>query len=148
MGGVISFSDKNEEIWGVVAGWAFRQVLDDVISNHPEDSDMTDAFAKAEAIGDLQIYSLELELAARVTRAIWHVGTAVLSGAIRSGIHDQPYGDARRIEQYRNVLQELLDIIPTAWRGSVIQSEVRRNDIRHYAWPITAAAPVKRPSMI
>jgi hypothetical protein len=117
MGGVISFSDKNEEVWGVVAGWAFRQVLDDVVSHYPEDSEMTDAFTKAEAIGDLQIYSLEPELAARVARAVWQVVTDILSGAIRSGIHDQPYGDARRVEQYREVLQELLKTFPSVWRG-------------------------------
>jgi hypothetical protein len=117
MGGVISFSDKNEEVWGVVAGWAFRQVLDDVISRYPEDSEMTDAFTKAEAIGDLQIYSLEPELASRVTRAIWQVVTDILSGAIRSGIHDQPYGDAERVEQYRGALQELLETFRTAGRG-------------------------------
>jgi hypothetical protein len=117
MGGIISFSNKTEEIWGVVAGWAYRQVLDDVISHYHEDSEMTDAFTKAEAIGDLQIYSLEPELAARVTKAIWQVVTDILSGAIRSGIHDQPYGDARRVEQYREVLQELLDTVPAAWRG-------------------------------
>jgi hypothetical protein len=118
MGGVISFSDKNEEVWGVVAGWAFRQVLDDVASHYPEDSEMAGAFAKAEAIGDLQIYSLEPELAARVTRAIWQVVADILSGAIKSGIHDQPYGDVERVEQYRGALQELLETFRTAGRGN------------------------------
>jgi hypothetical protein len=117
MGGVISFSDKNEEVWGVVANWAFRQVLDDVISQYPEDSEMANAFAKAEAIGDLQIGSLEPEIATRVARAVWQVVTDILSGTIRSGIHDQPYGDARRVEQYQEALQELLETFPTAWRG-------------------------------
>jgi hypothetical protein len=32
----ISFSDKPEETW-VVAGWAFRQVLEDVASTYPDD---------------------------------------------------------------------------------------------------------------
>ena len=116
MGGVIGFSDKNEEVWGVVANWAFRQVLDDVISQYPEDSEMAGTFAKAEAISGLHIDLLEPELAARVTRAIWQVVTDILSGVIRSGIHDQPHGDARRVEQYRQVLRELLNTFPAVWR--------------------------------
>jgi hypothetical protein len=116
MGGVISFSGKTEEVWGVVAGWAYRQVLDDVISQYPGDSEMASKFAEAKAIGGLHIYLLEPEIAARIKRAIWQVATGILSGAIRSGIHDQPYGDARTIEQYREVLQELLETFPTAWR--------------------------------
>jgi hypothetical protein len=117
MGGVIGLSNKNEEVWGVVAGWVFRQVLNDVISHHPEDSEMADAFAEAEAIGGLHIYLLEPELATRVTRAIWQVVTDILSGAIRSGLHDQPYGEKWRVEQYHEALQELLETFRTAGRG-------------------------------
>lgn len=37
--GAIAFSQKAEESW-VVAGWALRQILDDVASHYPEDSEM------------------------------------------------------------------------------------------------------------
>jgi hypothetical protein len=116
MGGVISFSDKPDEIWGVVAGWAFRQVLDDVIFQYPEDSEMAHEFDKASNIGGLIFKLLEPELGARIANAIWEVATGILSGTIRSGIHDQPYGDAGKVEQYRKVLQELLDTFPEAWK--------------------------------
>lgn len=115
MGGIISFSDKSEEKW-FIAGWGFRQVLSDVISQYPEDSEMVDEFTMAEAVGGLSIESMEPKLAARVTSAIWQVATGILSGTIRSGIHDQPYGDASTIEQYREGLQELLETFPAAWR--------------------------------
>jgi hypothetical protein len=113
---VIGFSDKPEEIW-CVAGWAFRQVLDDVISQYPDDSEMADAFAQSKTYSGLSVDLLEPKLAARVTTAIRQVATGILSGAIRSGIHDQPYGDAETVEQYREGLQQLLEAIPAAGVG-------------------------------
>jgi len=113
---VIGFSDKPEEIW-CVAGWAFRQVLDDIISQYLEDLEMSDEFAKSKTYSGLSIDLLEPDLAARVTNAIWKVATGILSRAIRSGIHDQPYGDARTVEQYREGLQELLAAFPATWKA-------------------------------
>src|SRR5262245_61660512 len=78
---------------------------------------MANAFDMAEAIGGLSIDLMEPEFAARVSSAIWQVATGILSGTIRSGIHDQPYGDARTVEQYRESLQELLETFPTTWRA-------------------------------
>ena len=110
---VIGFSDRPEDIW-LVAGWAFRQVLDDVISQYPGDSEMADEFAHSKTYSGLSVYSLEPDLAARVTNAIRQVATGILSGATRSGVHDQPYGDATTVEQYRGALQRLLEAIPSA----------------------------------
>lgn len=109
---VIGFSDRPEEIW-CVAGWVFRQVLEDVVSQC-EDPEMADAFTHAETQSGLHIDLLEPELGVRVTNAIRNVVRGILSGAIRSGIHDQPYGDATTIEQYRKALQELLTSFPSA----------------------------------
>lgn len=110
---VIGFSDRPEQIW-CVAGWAFRQVLDDVISQYPEDSKMADAFARSKTQSGLHIDSLEPEFAAKVTNAIRQVATGILSGAIRSGIVDQSYSDAKTVEQYQEGLQQLLEAIPSA----------------------------------
>jgi hypothetical protein len=108
---VIGFSDKPEDIW-CVAGWVFRQILGDVISQHPEDKEMADAFTRAKAFSGLHIDLLEPELAARITNALRQVTADTLSGAIRSGIHDQTYGDAAAVEQYREGLRELQNILP------------------------------------
>jgi hypothetical protein len=108
---VIAFSDKPEEIW-CVAGWAFRQVLDDVISQHPEDLKMAETFAYSKSQSGLHIDSLEPEFAVRITNAITQVATGIVSGVIRSGIKDQPFGDVETIEQYRQGLQQLLKAIP------------------------------------
>ncbi len=111
--GAISFSTKPEDSW-VVAGWAFRQVLDDTASRHPEDSEMAREFEEAKAISGLIVYKLQRDVAARVTTAIKDVVTGILSGKIRSRIVDQPYSDERTVEEYRKGLQQLLEAIPSA----------------------------------
>ncbi len=113
--GSIAFSKKTEESW-TVAGWAIRQILDDVGSQYSEDAEMLEEFEAAKAIDGFMIYLLRPELAARVTRAIQEVANGILSGTIRSGIVDKPYGDERTVEQYRGGLQQLLESIPPAAR--------------------------------
>lgn len=108
---IIGFSDNPQEVW-CVAGWAFRQLLDDVASLHPEDAEMAEEFAQSKTYSGLSIDMLEPELAAKITNAIRRVTTGILSGAIRSGIHDQPFGDATTVEQYQIGLRQLLEAIP------------------------------------
>lgn len=109
---VISFAkNEPERIWSV-AGWAFRQVLDDVISHYPGDTEMVDEFDQSKDYSGLILYRLPPEFAARITNAIRDVVAGILSGAIRSGIHDQPYGDTTTVEQYQRALQLLLETIP------------------------------------
>jgi len=110
--GAIAFSRKPDESW-VVAGWAFRQVLDDVASQHPEDSEMAKEFEEAKAISGLIVYKLRPGLAARVTGAIREVATGILSSTIQSGIVTQPYGDERAVREYRKGLRQLLDAMPS-----------------------------------
>jgi hypothetical protein len=109
--GTIAFSTKPEECWAV-AGWAIRQILDDVVSQYPQDSEIANEFEGAKAIDGLMVYLLKPELAARVTNAIRAVATGILSRTVRSGIVDQPYGDERTVAQYRDALRELLQAIP------------------------------------
>lgn len=116
---VIGFSDKPEEIW-CVAGWAFRQVLDDVISQYPEDSEMAEAFALSKTQSGLHVDMLEPKLGAKVTDAIRQVAKGILSGTIRSGIVDKPYGDTMTVEQYREGLQQLLEVLPAVCMSSVL----------------------------
>jgi hypothetical protein len=108
----IAFSSDPEKGW-VVAGWVMRQVLDDVISQHPDDSEMAAEFTLAKLTSGISVHSLEPEFATRVTNAIRQTVTGILSGTIRSGIHDQPYGNAMTAEQYLEALRELLQAIPS-----------------------------------
>lgn len=87
-------------------------MLDDVVSQYPDDAEMADKFEQSKTYSGLILYMLPPEFAARTTNAIRQVATGILRGAIRSGIHDQPYGDAMTVEQYREGLQELLEAMP------------------------------------
>src|SRR5262245_38874948 len=61
---VISFSDRPDEIW-CVAGWPFRQVLNDVMSKYPDDAEMADAFDHADALSGLIVDMLGRPLRAQ-----------------------------------------------------------------------------------
>jgi len=111
--GAIAFSTKPEESW-VVAGWAFRQILDDIAAKHPDDSEIARTFEEAKALSGLMVYRLHPDLAARVTTAIREVTAGILSGTIQSGIVNQTYGDERTAQEYRKGLQQLLETIPSA----------------------------------
>jgi hypothetical protein len=109
---VISFSDKPEEVWGV-AGWAFRQILEDVLARFPNDSEMRASFEFPLESSGLCVELLPPELAGRVTNAIRQVAEGILDGTIRSGIADKPYGAADTVGQYHEGLRTLLKAIPS-----------------------------------
>ena len=108
---VISFSDKAEETW-CVAGWAFRQLLDDVITQYPNDMEMVDKLEQSKTHSGLVLDLLEASFADRISNAINHAANGILSGSIRSGIEDQPYGDEATVQQYLESLEDLLRTFP------------------------------------
>jgi hypothetical protein len=109
---VIGFSGKPDEIWNA-AGWAFRQILDDVITQHSDDDEMVRELVEANATKGLNIDLLDRDFASRVTNAIRDTATDILSGSLRSGIHEKSYGDTKTVEQYLEALRELLKTIPS-----------------------------------
>jgi hypothetical protein len=60
----------------------------------------------------LSVKLLRPEFAQRVTKAIRQVAEGVLNGTIRSGIHDQSYGNAETVAHYHEGLRQLLAAIP------------------------------------
>jgi hypothetical protein len=111
--GSIAFSTKPEESWAA-AGWVLRQVLDDTASQHPQDSEMASEFEAAKTVDGLMVYLLQPDLAVRVTTRMRAAVEGVLSGTLRSGILNQPYGDERTVAQYSQALERLLDAFPLA----------------------------------
>jgi hypothetical protein len=109
--GVISFLDSGGRDTWHVAGWAFRQVLDDVSRQYADDLDIVEELEQAKLHSGLILYSLEPSLAARIKAAINDVATGIRAGTISSGITEQPYGDAMTVEQYLRSLNELLRIL-------------------------------------
>ena len=108
--GVISFSDSPEGTWSV-AGWAFNQILDDLIKERSNDAEMVDKLEQAKLYSGLILYTLEPSFADRITRAISNVANGILSGTIRSGIVDQPYGNETTVRQYLESLEKLIDYV-------------------------------------
>ena len=108
--GVISFSDSGGKDTWHVAGWAFRQVLDDVSRQYAHDFEIVEKLEQAKLHSGLILYSLEPSFAARLKAAINDVASGIRAGTIPSGITEQPYGDAVTVEQYLGSLDELLRI--------------------------------------
>jgi len=111
--GVISFSEKSSDAAWVVAGWAFRQVLVDVMTVHRDDDEMLAMFDQAEAVGYLFLDSTETALTMRAVAAIKEVATGILAGKIRSGIGElvERVDEPGLTEEYFKGLRDLLGAV-------------------------------------
>ena len=109
--GVISFSDSGGKGTWHVAGWAFRQVLDDVGRQYAHDPEIVETLEQAKLHSGLILYSLEPSLAGRLKAAISDVANGIRAGTISSAITQQTYGDPVTVEQYLRSLDELLRIL-------------------------------------
>lgn len=114
--GVISFSENPEQTWQV-AGWAFRQVLEDVLQLYPSDKSLHEEFEQAEIYDSLSVYSLSQEMADKIVEGIRQVIEGVLTGTIESGICSKQYGDSDTQNQYKSGLRSLLLALPNHKRN-------------------------------
>ena len=108
--GTISFSPRAEDIW-YVAGWVFRQLLDDVIQHYTDDQKLAETFADAKMYSSLILYRLEPSFAARIETSISNVVSGILAGTVSSGITQQPYGDEGTVQEYLESLEDLLRVL-------------------------------------
>jgi hypothetical protein len=108
--GVICFSDSGGKDTWHVAGWAFRQVLDDVSRQYAHDLEIVEKLEQSKLHSGLILDLLEPSLQRDLRDAINDVASGIRAGTIASGITDQPYGDAVTVEQYLGSLDELLRI--------------------------------------
>jgi hypothetical protein len=108
--GAIALSKEPQDAW-VVAGWAFRQILDDTITQFPNDRELIEQFQKAKALSGLMVYMLRPELAIRVKTAVRYVARGIISGDIRSGLIHRPYSNEITVDEYNNALRSLLHCI-------------------------------------
>lgn len=111
--GVIGFSDSRGGTWSV-AGWAFRQLLDDVSQQYANDTELIEKFEQSKLHSGLILYLLDPSFADRIKNAISDVANGILTGTIQSGIEGQPYGDEMTAAQYLESLKELLEILRTS----------------------------------
>ena len=111
MGVVISFSDlPREDV--LLAGWAFRQLQQDVLARSSGIPDLTQAFEYAQVINGLFIRDLKPEIAEAVVRTIRTTAEDILSGAAHSGITTQPFGNNETVAAYREGLRRILQSLP------------------------------------
>src|SRR5947209_2861375 len=109
---MIGFSERAEHKW-FVARWAYRQILEDVISNYPNDHELLELLGREIETDGLLTKFIEHDLAIRIAKAVQEVAVGTLSGTIRSGLHDKIPADDFRQNEYRKALQELLEAIPS-----------------------------------
>ena len=110
----ITFAD-DEAAHGswVVAGWAFRQIIDDVIAQFPADAELASCLQEHREFKYLFVNHLPPELGSRMTRAFNEVSEGIVAGRIRSGILDFP-NTPESNEDYYQGLRELLEAIEFA----------------------------------
>jgi len=108
----ISFGDEADRVW-IVAGWAFRQVLQDLIPYAEGERPFLDALTDAENIGFLDVPTLAGNgLSAKVTKAIETMCREVLDGSYRSGI-EAAFLDSETQDAYREGIRMLLSAVAT-----------------------------------
>lgn len=101
---------KKPDAW-VVAGWAFRQVLEDVRSQRPTDEEMISELELAKDLKYLFIDSSSPALAKRLASAIRDTASGIQSGEIRSSIVDKRGFTANDIAEYRDSMRELVAVV-------------------------------------
>lgn len=110
MAGRIGWAKKRKDPW-VVSSWAFRQLLEDVLAQHPNDPELASELTTASRTKCLYIDSFPPEFTSRMTEAILVTASAVCSGQIESGLARKPYGTAEIIAEYRYSLQRLMAML-------------------------------------
>lgn len=101
---------KKTDAW-VVAGWAFRQVLEDVRSQCPTDAEMISKLELARDLKYLFIDTFNPDLAKRLANAIRESATGIHSGQIRSGIVGKAGFTANDVAEYRDSMRELAAVV-------------------------------------
>ena len=101
---------KKPDAW-VVAGWAFRQVLEDVRSQCPDDAQMISELELARDLKYVFIDSFGPDLAKRLAEAIQITAAGIQTGQIRSGILDKRGFTANDVLEYRDSMRELVAVV-------------------------------------
>jgi hypothetical protein len=107
--------NRPEQTW-LASGWAYRQVLDDILNQHPGDSEMVAKLTLSKDYPGLTLRTLNPKLAARIKTAIEQIASGIPTGTMRSGILDMPFGDKSSVEGCHEALQQLLKYIAAAGR--------------------------------
>jgi len=114
MGGVISIGESEEDVW-LVAGWAYRGVLDHLREAVKGQADLEQAIGKAEIFQALSFDRLEPGIADRLARALLCIIDEIVAG-MRQVQVDGRILDETRQTQFREAAAELRPVI-VRWAG-------------------------------
>ena len=110
MAGRIGWAKKPESAW-VVSSWTFRQLLEDVLFQYPNDPELASKLKTASHAKCLFLDSFHPELTTRVTEAIRETASAICSGRIETSLVLKPYGTADIVSEYRRSLEKLVALL-------------------------------------
>jgi hypothetical protein len=110
----ISFGDKPDTVW-IVAGWAFRQTLQDLRAYAQGSAAFLGALASAEHLGFLDVETQESRLRDEMTHAIGTMCRDILDGTATSGI-ERSFPDSKTQNAYREGIQMLLSALQASLR--------------------------------
>lgn len=95
----------------MVSSWTFRQLLEDVLSQYPDDSDLASEFDRATRVKCLYLDNFHPDFAGRLTAAIHGTASAIASGQIPTRLAVKPYGTPEIIAEYRRALEKLVALV-------------------------------------
>jgi len=110
----ISFGDEPDSVW-IVAGWAFRQALQDLKPYAQGDAAFLDALESAGHLGFLDVETQESRLRAGMTNAIEAMCRGILDSSASSGI-EGAFPDSETQSAYREGIQLLLNAVQASQR--------------------------------
>lgn len=109
MAGRIGWARKPETAW-VVSSWTFRQLLEDVRAQYPDD-DFSSELGTASRVKCLYLDNLHPDLTARLTSAIRETARAIASGEASTRLSVKPYGTPEMVAEYRQALARLVALL-------------------------------------
>jgi hypothetical protein len=110
---VISFGEESNQIWGG-AGWALRQVIEDLRPYAQGNAAFLAALEHAGHIGYLGVEHLDSSLRRVVIAAIQDMCIGIVNGARPSTINKTMPGDQMTRDQYHEGIKDLLSMAEAA----------------------------------
>lgn len=114
----ISFGEKPESVW-IVAGWAFRQVLEDLKPLVASEPGILDAIDSADPYLFLNMADFDSHTREIFISALSIMAKGILDGMVKSTI-SQKFADPESEVMYREGLRMLLSAIKNRGAGELL----------------------------
>lgn len=101
---------QNEGAW-VVSSWTFRQLLEDVIAQHPDDPELHFELKTASGTKTIILDSFHPELSQRLAEAIRETASGICTGQQQTTLSRKLYGTDGLVAEYRHSLEKLVAVV-------------------------------------